>query len=268
MNARRDPDRLIEAFLMEGQTELADQVYDAVRSTVEHRRQRVFIGPWRTPLMNKLVPIGLGAAAVVVALFVGSRFLGTPSGPGGLPSTAPSPPPSPSVAAPTPSAAGSSVPLTEAFTSDRNGFSISYPAGWEARPATELWTTGVPDFFSTAADTLHDPVREDHLWIVVASQPIGDSTPDEWVAVKLASDGGCTTTEPIAVDGLPGRIGADDCTRAAVTTGGRGYFIWLYASDDEPSLPVTYGRAWFEEVLATVQLQPDDAVDAAPSTSP
>ena len=32
MTARRDPDRLIHAFLMEGQTELADQVFDAVRA--------------------------------------------------------------------------------------------------------------------------------------------------------------------------------------------------------------------------------------------
>ena len=89
MNVRRDPDRLIHAFLMEGQTELADQVYDAVRSTIERRRQRVFIGPWRFPDMNKLVPIGLGAAAVIAVLFVGARFLGTPNQPGAAPGAVP-----------------------------------------------------------------------------------------------------------------------------------------------------------------------------------
>jgi len=106
MNERRDPDRLINAFLMEGQTVLADQVYDAVRATIEQKRQRVVIGPWRMPKMNKFVPIGLGAAAVVVALVVGTQLLGSPApgGVGGVPSVEPSVAPSataaPSVAKP------------------------------------------------------------------------------------------------------------------------------------------------------------------------
>jgi hypothetical protein len=97
MTMRRDPDRLIHAFLLEGQTELADQVYDAVRSTVEHRRQRVFIGPRRFPDMNKLVPIGVGAAAVIAVFFVGARFLGapTPNQPGAAPTVVPTATPSP-----------------------------------------------------------------------------------------------------------------------------------------------------------------------------
>ena len=48
---------------------------------------------------------------------------------------------------------------------------------------------------------------------------------------------------------------------AAVTTAGRGYWIQLYTGDDAP---VTYDLAWFEEVLATVQLHPEDAVDTLP----
>jgi len=104
MNAQREPDRLINAFLMEGQTELADQVYDAVRATIEHRRQRVVIGPWRMPTMNKFVSLGLGAAAVVVALVAGSQLLGTPTGGvGSDPSVEPSATAQPSVA-PTPDA--------------------------------------------------------------------------------------------------------------------------------------------------------------------
>jgi hypothetical protein len=97
MNAQRDPDRLIHAFLMEGQTELPDQVYDAVRASIEHKRQRVLIGPWRMPTMNKFVPIGLAAAAVVAALVLGAQFLGSPApgGVGGAPSATPTPTPSP-----------------------------------------------------------------------------------------------------------------------------------------------------------------------------
>ena len=64
MTASRDPDRLIHAFLLEGEEQLQDQVYDAVRAEIEQKRQRAVFGPWRTPTMNKFVTIGLGAAAV------------------------------------------------------------------------------------------------------------------------------------------------------------------------------------------------------------
>ncbi len=267
MTASRDPDRMIHAFLFDGEEQLHDQIYDAIRAEIEQKRQRAVFGPWRLPIMNKLVPIGLGAAAVVGVLLLGSRLLGPPSGPGGQ-SIEPSPSPSPSVAAPSPSAFNTPPPLTDSFTSELNGFSISYPTGWLTRPATEPWTTGVTDFYSTSGDVVYDPVRQSNLWIAVASQPIGDSAPDEWAAEKLAFDDGCATSEPIAIDGAAGLIGPDGCTRAAVTIDGRGYFFWLYTGGDEPSLSDAYDRAWLEEVLATVQLQPGDAVDLAPSASP
>ena len=95
MTASRDPDRMIHAFLREDAGQLDDQVYDAVRAEIEQKRQRVVIGPWRMPDMNKLVPIGLATAAVIAVLVIGSQLLGTPAsgGVGGAPSTAPSPTP-------------------------------------------------------------------------------------------------------------------------------------------------------------------------------
>ena len=81
-----------------------------------------------------------------------------------------------------------------------------------------------------------------------------------WASL-MASGEGCTATEPIAVDGATGLIGVDGCNVVAVTTAGRGYWIQLYASGDEAWLSSTYDRAWFEEVLAAVQLHPQDAVD-------
>ena len=83
---------------------------------------------------------------------------------------------------------------------------------------------------------------------------------DTWASL-MASGEGCTATEPIAVDGATGLIGVDGCNVVAVTTAGRGYWIQLYASGDEAWLSSTYDRAWFEEVLAAVQLHPQDAVD-------
>ena len=97
MTAPHDLDRQLQAFLTDGPTELPDPSFDAVRDRIEATRQRVVIGPWRFPEMNKLVPIGLGAAALVVALVIGTRLLGppAPAGPGGAPSASPSPTPSP-----------------------------------------------------------------------------------------------------------------------------------------------------------------------------
>ena len=102
MNAHRDPDRLIHSFLREGAEQLHDQVYDAVRAQIEQKRQRADIGPWRTPIMNRFVVIGLGAAAVVVALIVGTQLLlpRAPGPVGGAPSAEPSATVEPSVAAP------------------------------------------------------------------------------------------------------------------------------------------------------------------------
>ena len=102
MTARHDLDRQLQAFLLDGPTQLPDPSFDAVRDRMEVTGQRVFIGPWRLPIMNKLVPIGLGAAAVVGVLLLGSRLLSPPSGPGG-PSVEPSPSPTASAAEPAPS---------------------------------------------------------------------------------------------------------------------------------------------------------------------
>jgi hypothetical protein len=89
MTAQRDPDRLIHAILMEGSEKLQDQIYDAVRAGIERKRQRAVIGPWRMPDMNKLVPIGLGAAAVVVVIVIGTQLLPRTGGVGGAPSAEP-----------------------------------------------------------------------------------------------------------------------------------------------------------------------------------
>jgi hypothetical protein len=84
MTASRDPDRLIRAFLDQGEELLPDPIYDALRAEIEHKRQRTFIGPWRTPIMNRFVTFSLGAAAVVViGLLLGSQLLGSPTNLGG-----------------------------------------------------------------------------------------------------------------------------------------------------------------------------------------
>lgn len=93
MNARRDPDRLIRAFLFEGEEQLHDQVYDVVRAEIEQTQQRVVFGPWRMPIMNKMLGFGLAAAAVVAAVLIGSQALGSPGGLGAEPVATPTPQP-------------------------------------------------------------------------------------------------------------------------------------------------------------------------------
>ncbi len=287
MTAPQDLDRELTAFLTDGPTELPDASFDAVRDRMETTRQRVVLGPWRVPDMSKFVPYALGAAAVVVALVAGLQFLRPtePSGPAAVPSVQPSAIPSPTptqtpTQTPTPSTtpsashAASPPPLTQTFTSPLHGFSVSYPEGWLARAATEPWTGGpsshsvdlAQDDPQPDADHLYDPILTDHLFLTMTSQPIGDATPDEWMAAQMAGE--CTATEPIAVGESSGLIGSEGCDLAVVTTDGRGYWITLRRSGDDPSAVASYDRAWFEEVLATVQLHPKDAVDVAPSATP
>jgi len=127
MNTPRDPDRLIHDFLMEGATELADPVYDDVRASIEQRPQRVVIGPWRMPDMNKLVPFGLGAAALVAVLAIGSQLLGpaAPSGVGGAPPAESTAPPSPPPVGGTVQFHSDGAPATTVVTAVADGASVS-----------------------------------------------------------------------------------------------------------------------------------------------
>jgi hypothetical protein len=263
----RNVDRVIRSWLHEDRHEDISRVAGAVLDLLDTTPQRR--SPWwparRIPFMNKFVSLGLGAAAVVVALVIGAQVLGPPApgGVGGAPSASPSITPAPT-ATTEPSPSPISAPLTESFTSTVHGISVSYPEGWIARAATEPWTDCL---YCTLVlshpqiDLLHRPPDDDGLFLRIASQPIGESAPEDWVAAQMASDDRCTTTEPIIVDGATGLSGGETCHVAVVTTAGRGYHIDLWMSPDDLDLVAQYDRAWFEEVLATVQLHPEDAVD-------
>ena len=266
MSTERDTTRIVRSWLRGDEHDSADRVLNAVLDALDTTPQRR--ATWwpvrRTPTMNKFVTIGLGAAAVVVvAVVVGAQLFGLPSGGVGS-QTTPTPQPSPTATIrPTPTPVPA-PPLTQSFTSELHGISMSYPQGWAAQAATEPWTDRTLNrvFLETEqADFLYDTVLDEgHLFLTIASQPIGDAAPEDWVAEQMASYE-CAATEPIAVDGATGLIGAEGCDLVVVTTDGRGYWIDLFKSGDDPSVVAAYDRAWFEEVLATVQLHPADAVD-------
>ena len=219
MTASRDPDRLIVAFLHEGEDELQDQVYDAVRERIEQTRQRVVIGPWRTPIMNRTVGFGLVAVALVAAVFVGAQLLGSPSGaPGSDPTPSASPDPTPE-ATPSPSAeAGFPRPLVVTNTDSPVLVTVSAASsGWVPLPGL--------DAISKADDGL-DPPETVGAALVAWAWPAGTgfqvygdpcqwsstisetlaTTPDE-IAAAFADQALTDATAPVdvTIDGYAGK---------------------------------------------------------------
>jgi hypothetical protein len=146
MTASRDPDRMIHAFLEEGAEHLADQGYDAVRVEVDRKRQRVVIGQWRMPTVNELVPIALGAAALVVVVIVGAQLIrpaasGNVGAGGTTPTAAPSPSPSVAASSPSPAAGlpeGSFALSGNALTPGRSSMVTISAPGWEGEPGSGI----------------------------------------------------------------------------------------------------------------------------------
>ncbi len=217
MNARRDPNRLIHAFLLEGEEELHDQVYDAVRDRIEQTRQRAFIGPWRTPTMNKIVGFGLAAAAVVAVVLIGSQFIGSPSGGVGGPPTltataepTPEPTPSPS------SDAGSetSLVIADGQADDPEDayppLTVTLPAGWGIDDATGVLVNDSADppdgsFVMIFAEQEYWVYGDPCQWST--TRPDTPSTTVDEVVAALTAQASRNASEPvdITVDGYAGK---------------------------------------------------------------
>jgi hypothetical protein len=161
--------------------------------------------------------------------------------------------------------------LTETFTSERHGFSISYPAGWNTQAATAPAKSEFPGFRSPEGDFMYDPVLTDHLFIVVVSMPLAGREGAAWgdeTLTRMGTFGDCDLPlGPISIDGNPGLQCATAST-AAIWAGDRGYVIVLYTSGDDPAAVAAYDQAYFDDILATMQLKPEDAIDTAASASP
>ena len=94
-------DELITQFLRartaDPDAALLNDIVRTVEATPQERPslglRLIPLGGWKAPMMTRFVTFGLGAAAVVVALFVGAQLLGTPGnvGSGGEPTPTPEP---------------------------------------------------------------------------------------------------------------------------------------------------------------------------------
>jgi len=89
----RDVNRAIRSWLHADRHEDASRVAGAVLDEIEAtpRRRATWWPARRTPIMNKTITIGLGVAAVVVALFVGIQLLSSPGSNVGGPGDEPTP---------------------------------------------------------------------------------------------------------------------------------------------------------------------------------
>lgn len=271
MSADHDLERRIADFYAtEAPARAPDRVLESALETIEDTRQRRVLAhlPWRFPLMPTSARLAIAAAAVVVAAVVGLSVFGqgTTPGPGSggpTPSASPSPPASPS-----PSPSASPPALTKTYTSAFHGISVAHPGDWVVRPATEQWTSGIPFKGSEFADVIHDRL-DDNIFLGMASQALAGRSGDRWADdvskhPQWGEDCAQTlqTTDPVTIGGAPGRIVVncpDGVLTAYAWTADRGYLIVLYPIQD---------RSWFKQILATIQLHPEDAVRASPSASP
>jgi len=185
----------------------------------------------------------------VIALVTGACAAATTGSPTPIPAQTSAP------TAASPSAAAAASPaLTETFTSIMHGISVSYPAGWVPRAATELWPEGEIVLQATPfGDVIEDGSTSDTAFLALASQPLAGRSFDQWVAGYPAFKE-CGPAEPVEIDGAHGVLGPN-CPMALAAVQDRGYLIWLYRIDDPD---------WFREILATAQLDPGAALDAAP----
>ena len=222
-------------------------------------QRRVLHLPWRFQPMSTFAKVAIAAVAVIALGAVGIFALQPRNVPsvGAAPTASPFPSDSPAAAA------SMAPPLSETFTSPTNEIAIAYPEGWNTQAATEPWTTGWPNFEEPFGDFLYDPILRDHLFIALASQPLAGKSGDQWAADALPPDE-CGATEPVTIDGANGLAGVE-CNVAAAAVDGRGYLVAFYTSGDEAWLSDVYDRAWFEQLLSTIDLRPGDAAGASPS---
>jgi hypothetical protein len=203
MTAPDDLDKQLNAFLRDGPTDLPDPSFDAVRDRTESTRQRVVLGPWRVPDMNKFLAVGLAAAAVIAVLLIGSNLLGSGSPPpGGAPSESLAPSEAPSEPA-------SSVPQSPPEVSVTYDGPI--PVGWSQDSIGSV------------------PYPDDEALVFSVTQ--NELVQDPGCAARPDSDVGPSAGE--AVEALAGREGLEEvAVTSAVVSGLDGHKLEFVAAAD------------------------------------
>jgi hypothetical protein len=235
MTAPRNPDDLIRAFLGEGETDLPDRAFEAVRARIHRTHQRVVIGSWRNPDMSIFARVAIATVAVLAVGLAWVNFGPKQPGVGGLPT----PPPSPS-AAPTPSP--SPIALPEEYrplepgtyvTSDPFFVRVTFtvPDGWQGNVGGKYFAglnpvgrPGGPGFLDVG-NLYADPCHPDKG---LMDPPVGPTASDLANALASIDALNPSTLSGVTVDGY---VGTEITLRAPATFDGctlpsDGFSVW------------------------------------------
>ena len=232
---------------------LADDAHEAppnslARALAATRRTRkrprwTFPERWIPVQPTAFAKLGLTAVVIAAVGLVGLTFLPQPSvGPAASASPVPSSPPS----------APSLPPLTERFDSTLNAISMSYPAGWQTKPATEPWARTPLAFDSPEVDVIFDPALGNDVYFALVSEPLDGRSPRDWCCstpiealdlCKLNGDGpgGGHGAGAYTIDGaevgwrVTAGCGSGGILSLSVATATRGYIIVLYLGNAPPA---------------------------------
>lgn len=244
-----------------------DATFDRTRRTRQDPAWRAVLGRRQMP---RFVPALGGIAVVLLATVLALNIIRIP-GVGVPPTNSPA-----ATATPSTTTRPSPVSAFSTFTSTIHGISLDYPSDWEIRratePATEPWTDGLLPFDSPATDVIFDPALGTGLYLVLASQPYDGLSHgawtagvDGWLCPNPSGSGPAGRTEPAGgVDG--NQVMARGCgwtQVATIETDTRGYLVGLVVMSD-PARPTGeyYDYWWLRSRLDTVELRPDEAVNA------
>lgn len=260
MNAPRNPDHLIRAFLDEGQTELPDRAFDAVRRDIHDTRQRVVIGPWRDPDMSMFARVAIAAAAVLavglawVNLGPGMPGFGGQPPPTQAPTITPSPRALPAVDPEIPLEPGTSYVTADPFLVR---VTFTAPEGWEGKVGGEYLAFANPTgrsapsggvVFSSFILVSRDPCHLDSGYEFAFPSGSVDNLVSSLVNMRGTD---ASTPIDVKVDGYSGKqltltapASFDGCTLSP-----DGYVVWQLASGTNyPFVASQRSRLWILSV--------------------
>lgn len=220
MSTERDVTRIVRSWLHEDAHEDADRILDLVLDEIDTTPQRRSAwSAWRRPIMNTYLKVGLAAAVVVLAGFIGIQLLGGPNvGP-------PGPSPSASPAAPTPTEPAPSASISTGFllwnAPGEVAISVTTPpSGWSGDQGGGILEKGPAG--ADPPDGAGMIVFEGDLWVY------GD--PCKWSTTT--PDAPATTVDEL-VAALSAQTSRDATAPADVTVGGyAGKSITLHVPGD------------------------------------
>jgi hypothetical protein len=257
MTDERSLERAARSWIEVGPTAAPPHVVDAVLDLIAHTPQERDWFPWRFPRM----PLSARVVALVAigALILAGAF--ALLGPGGtstpLPSSAPSTnPSSPAVAS------ASGLALSASFPSQLYGYSVKYPAGWKAHPATKMWSTGTTNNWGSGYNDELYLTGGDVRFSGTSQALATGQTADQWLAA-YAGGTDRATWPTIPIGGETGYITSDGVAAAGgtIAPGGRMFDAVVVSGDRAYNFNMdgNVDRPTFEAFLATITLDPASA---------